>query len=104
MLLLTIFVTYLSSNYLFVHYHNFNGKTIVHSHIYCGTPNKPGHNHTPSQFNFIAMLSEFFALKASLTNKRLIPIFILCSVVVPTTIYARSAAVINTSLRAPPML
>ncbi len=103
-LLLTIFITYLCSNSLFIHYHSINGRVVVHSHIYGGTPDKPEHNHTQSQFDLIATLSDFFALKATSKSQNLTPIFFLCSIIAIAVECAHSSSVVNTQLRAPPVM
>ena len=104
LLLLTIFITYLCSNTLFIHNHSVNGRVVVHSHIYQGTPDKPEHNHTQSQFDLIATLSEFFALKVSLESYNFIPIFFLCGIIALAAECAHSSSVVNTQLRAPPVM
>ena len=103
-LLLTIFVAYLCSNTMFAHIHSLNGRFVVHSHIYNGTPDKPEHTHTPSQFELIATLSEFFALKASLSVQSFTPIYILCGIVAVAAECAHSFSVVNPQLRAPPVM
>lgn len=104
LLLLTIFITYLCSNSLFIHNHSINGRVVVHSHIYQGTPDKPEHNHTQSQFDLIATLSEFFALKVSLESYNFIPIFFLCGIIAIAVECAHSSSVVNAQLRAPPVM
>lgn len=103
-LLLTIFIAYLCSNTLFVHYHSLNGRPVAHSHIYNGTPDKPEHNHTQSQFELIATLSEFLALKASASVQSFTPIYILCGIIAVAAECAHSFSVVNPQLRAPPVM
>lgn len=103
-LLLTIFIAYLSSNRLFIHYHSINGSVVVHSHIYNGTPDKPEHNHSQSQFDLIATLSDFFALKAISESPNFIPVYILCGTIAFGARCAHSFVVVNLQLRAPPVM
>lgn len=103
-LLLTIFITYLCSNTLFIHNHSFEGRVVVHSHIYNGTPDKPEHDHTKSQFDLIATLSEFLALKASLSSQDFTPIYLLCCIIAVAAECVHSFSVVNIQLRAPPVM
>lgn len=101
-LLLTIFLTYLCSNSLFTHYHYLDGEYATHSHIYTGTPDKPDHNHTPTQFQLIATLSHFWALGGVSVEWVCTPIYFLCGVIaigVTNTITRRTS---SNHLRAPP--
>lgn len=103
MLLLTIFLTYLCSNSLFTHYHYSDSGVITHSHIYTGTPDKPDHSHTPTQFQLIATLADFIALEASSIEIDLSATSILCDVISLENSNTRSCSVATHLLRAPPV-
>lgn len=102
-LLLTIFLTYLCSNTLFTHYHYSEGGVITHSHIYTGTPDKPDHSHTPTQFELLATLADFIALEASSVDIDLSASYVLCEVISQESSLICSCSVATPSLRAPPV-
>ena len=62
--LLLLFVEYIGGSTLFSHNHTIDGQTIVHSHLYSGSPDKPDHNHTQQQVKLIAALSNIVVLAA----------------------------------------
>ena len=101
-LLLTIFLTYLCSNSLFTHYHYSEGGVITHSHIYTGTPDKPDHSHTPTQFELLATLADFIALEASSIEIDLSATSVVCELISQESSDACTCSVATPSLRAPP--
>ena len=102
MLLLTIFLTYLCSNSLFTHYHYSEGGVVTHSHIYTGTPDKPDHSHTPTQFELLATLADFIALEASSIEIEPSATYVICELISQENSDACSSSVATPSLRAPP--
>lgn len=101
-LLLTIFLTYLCSNSLFTHYHYSEGGVITHSHIYTGTPDKPDHSHTPTQFELLATLADFIALEASSIEIEPSATYVVCELISQENSDACTCSVATPSLRAPP--
>jgi hypothetical protein len=102
-LLLTIFLTYLCSNSLFTHYHYSEGGVITHSHIYTGTPDKPDHSHTPTQFELLATLADFIALEASSIEIDLSATSVVCELISQENSDVCTSSVATPSLRAPPV-
>lgn len=101
-LLLTIFLTYLCSNSLFTHYHYSEGGVVTHSHIYTGTPDKPDHSHTPTQFELLATLADFIALEASSIEIDLSATSVVCELISQENSDVCTSSVATPSLRAPP--
>ena len=102
-LLLTIFLTYLCSNSLFTHYHYSEGGVVTHSHIYTGTPDKPDHSHTPTQFELLATLADFIALEASSIEVEPSTTSIVCELISQESSNVCTSSVATPSLRAPPV-
>ena len=101
-LLLTIFLAYLCSNSLFTHYHYSEGGVITHSHIYTGTPDKPDHSHTPTQFELLATLADFIALEASSIEIEPSTTSVVCELISQESSNICTCSVATPSLRAPP--
>ena len=65
LLLLVLFLGYLSSATMFMHTHYINGVAVVHSHPYqSSSDGTSGHQHSNKVFLLIAVLSHFSALVA----------------------------------------
>lgn len=103
LLLLTVLLSYISSNSLFIHHHHWGDGVITHSHFYTGNPDNPDHNHSQSQLQLIAALTKYVATVVGATFN-FNPILILCGVMVAvsTNVICRNRA--YCSLRAPPVM
>lgn len=104
LLMLLIFISYISCITLFPHTHSVKGRTITHSHPYNGSPDNPGHNHTQMQFSAIAMLSTAFFIKAA--DKIELGALFTISAIIITALKnkATQCAERYLSLRAPPAI
>ena len=63
--LLLLFMEYAGSSTLFLHNHTIDGRQVVHSHIYSGSPEEPNHSHTQQQAKLIAALSHIVIVAAT---------------------------------------
>ena len=57
-----LFSWYFICTNMFFHTHTIDEGIISHSHPYSGSPEKPGHSHTYTEFLTIASLSQFIAV------------------------------------------
>lgn len=103
MMLLTIFLTYLCSNSLFMHYHDIADSKIAHSHIYFGSQGNPEHNHTQTQLQLLEYLADFTSLEAIAPAVLTALALVLCSIILSGSERAVSHIAAYHLLRAPPV-
>lgn len=65
-LLLLLLLGQMVGTSFFPHVHIVEGKAIIHSHPYSGSPKSPGHGHGNAQFALIALLSATVMIVASM--------------------------------------
>ena len=100
--LLLLFVEYIGGSTLFSHNHTIDGQTIVHSHLYSGTPDKPDHNHTQQQVKLIAALSNIVVLATATVMLTAVRRCVAYNIVVGATALQSKSIECLHLLRAPP--
>lgn len=103
MVLLTIFLTYLCSNSLFMHYHDIADSKIAHSHIYFGSQGNPEHSHTQTQLQLLEYLADFTSLEAVTPAVQAALVLFFCSIVLLGAERTVSHTAALHLLRAPPV-
>lgn len=104
LLLLTIFLTYLCSNFFFNHYHLYNGEVVAHSHIYAGSPDKPEHNHSEQELELISEWSNYSALETAPSQVTPSQQPLLYTITLQQEHPTESLHHLHLSLRAPPVM
>ena len=102
--LLLLFVEYLGGSTLFLHNHTIDGRQIVHSHIYSGSPEEPNHNHTQQQAKLIATLSQIVVLVTATLGFTPIQRHVIAKIAVENILPQSYSAKRHNPLRAPPSL
>ncbi len=103
MVLLTIFLTYLCSNSLFMHYHDIADSKIAHSHIYFGSQGNPEHSHTQTQLQLLEYLADFTSLEAVTPAVQAAQVLFFCGIVLLGAERTVSHTAALHLLRAPPV-
>lgn len=101
MVLLTIFLTYLCNNSLFMHYHDIADSKIAHSHIYFGSQGNPEHSQT--QLQLLEYLADFTSLEAVTPAVQAALVLFFCGIVLLGAERTVSHTAALHLLRAPPV-